>query len=38
MEHFQDTFHSGKTGTIVAIMFSLYTVSVSPTEAPLLVS
>ncbi|KAI1446151.1 general substrate transporter [Annulohypoxylon stygium] len=26
MEHFQDTFHSGKTGTIVAIMFSLYTV------------
>ncbi|XDG06302.1 hypothetical protein ABKA04_005917 [Annulohypoxylon sp. FPYF3050] len=26
MEHFQDTFHSGKTGTIVALMFSLYTV------------
>ncbi|KAI1208558.1 general substrate transporter [Annulohypoxylon truncatum] len=26
MSHFQDTFHSGKTGTIVAIMFSLYTV------------
>ncbi|KAI1102900.1 general substrate transporter [Jackrogersella minutella] len=26
MDHFQSTFHSGKTGTIVAIMFSLYTV------------
>ncbi|KAI0113102.1 general substrate transporter [Daldinia grandis] len=26
MEHFQNTFHSGKTGTIVALMFSLYTV------------
>ncbi|KAI1651144.1 general substrate transporter [Daldinia loculata] len=26
MEHFQNTFHSGKTGTLVALMFSLYTV------------
>ncbi|KAI2609894.1 general substrate transporter [Hypoxylon fragiforme] len=26
MPHFQNTFHSGKTGTLVAIMFSLYTV------------
>ncbi|KAI5922437.1 lactose permease [Camillea tinctor] len=26
MDHFQDTFHSGKTGKIVAVMFSLYTV------------
>ncbi|KAI1478057.1 general substrate transporter [Daldinia eschscholtzii] len=26
MDHFQNTFHSGKTGTIVALMFSLYTV------------
>ncbi|KAI0116054.1 general substrate transporter [Hypoxylon sp. NC0597] len=26
MDHFQNTFHSGKTGTLVAIMFSLYTV------------
>ncbi|KAI2628662.1 general substrate transporter [Hypoxylon sp. NC1633] len=26
MDHFQSTFHSGKTGTLVALMFSLYTV------------
>ncbi|KAI0386476.1 general substrate transporter [Hypomontagnella monticulosa] len=26
MDHFQNTFHSGKTGTLVAVMFSLYTV------------
>ncbi|KAI6091607.1 general substrate transporter [Hypoxylon rubiginosum] len=26
MEHFQNTFHSGKTGTLVSLMFSLYTV------------
>ncbi|KAH9907176.1 lactose permease [Xylariomycetidae sp. FL2044] len=26
MDHFQNTFHSGTTGTIVAVMFSLYTV------------
>ncbi|KAI1472957.1 general substrate transporter [Daldinia caldariorum] len=26
MDHFQNTFHSGKTGTLVALMFSLYTV------------
>ncbi|KAI0839666.1 general substrate transporter [Hypoxylon sp. FL0890] len=26
MDHFQNTFHSGRTGTLVAIMFSLYTV------------
>ncbi|KAI1504813.1 lactose permease [Biscogniauxia marginata] len=26
MDHFQNTFHSGKTGEIVAVMFSLYTV------------
>ncbi|KAI1380504.1 general substrate transporter [Hypoxylon crocopeplum] len=26
MDHFQRTFHSGTTGTVVALMFSLYTV------------
>ncbi|KAI1334096.1 lactose permease [Xylariaceae sp. FL0016] len=26
MEHFQNVFHSGTTGTLVAVMFSLYTV------------
>ncbi len=38
MDYFQEKFHTGTTGTQVAIIFSLYTVLVNPLDRDLYLS